>query len=47
MIYVCQLSQGKQNQIREQLIQIGIFGDDLDLAMDSKLADIEYLLKSC
>lgn len=47
MIYICQLPQEKQNQIREQLIQIGIIGDDLDLAMDSKLKDIEYLLKSC
>ena len=45
--YVCQLPQEKQNQIREQLIQIGIIGEDLDLAMDSKLKDIEYLLKSC
>lgn len=45
--YVCQLPQEKQNQIREQLIQIGIVGKDLDLAMDSKLKDIEYLLKSC
>jgi len=47
MIYVCQLSQEKQNQIREQLIQIGIVGNDLNLAMNSKLKDIEYLLKSC
>lgn len=45
--YVCQLPQEKQNQIREQLIQIGIIGNDLDLAMNSKLKDIEYLLKSC
>ena len=47
MIYVCQSPQEKQNQIREQSIQIGIVGNDLDLAMDSKLKDIEYLLKSC
>ena len=47
MIYVCQSPQEKQNQIREQSIQIGIVGNDLDLAMDSKLKDVEYLLKSC
>ena len=47
MIYVCQSPQEKQNQIREQSIRIGIVGNDLDLAMDSKLKDIEYLLKSC
>lgn len=43
--YVCQLPQEKQNQIRKHLMKIGIVNDDLKMAMNSKLKDIEYLLK--
>ena len=44
-MYIIQLSKEKQNQIRKMLIKIGITGKDLDNAMNSKLSDIEYLLK--
>lgn len=43
-MYICQLSSEKQNEIKEILIDKGINGNDLELAMNSKIWDIDYLL---
>ena len=44
-MYIAELPTNKQNEIKRELEKIGINGIDLQLAMDSKLADIDYLLK--
>lgn len=41
MKYVCELSNEIQDQIKNDLIEIGIEGEDLELAMNSKLTDLE------
>lgn len=44
-MYIAELPTTKQNEIKGELEKIGINGIDLQLAMDSKLSDIDYLLK--
>ena len=44
-MYIAKLSTKEQNEIKRELEKIGINGIDLQLAMDSKLSDIDYLLK--
>ena len=44
-MYIAKLPTTKQNEIKRELEKIGINGIDLQLAMDSKLSDIDYLLK--
>ena len=44
-MYIAELPTNKQNKIKRELEKIGINGIDLQLAMDSKLSDIDYLLK--
>ena len=44
-MYIAELPTTKQNEIKRELEKIGISGIDLQLAMDSKLTDIDYLLK--
>ena len=44
-MYIAELPTNKQNEIKRELEKIGINGIDLQLAMDSKLSDIDYLLK--
>jgi hypothetical protein len=44
-MYVIQLSTEEQEKIREKLISIGIEGKDLELAMNSKLSDLEEVLQ--
>jgi len=45
VIYVNQLSELEQDRIRSILMSIGIKGEDLELALCSKLNDIDYLLE--
>ena len=44
-MYIAELPTTKQNEIKRELEKIGINGIDLQLAMDSKLSDVDYLLK--
>ena len=44
-MYIAELPITKQNEIKMELEKIGIDGIDLQLAMNSKLSDIDYLLK--
>jgi hypothetical protein len=41
IVYVCQLSEELQLSIRQQLQDMGIEGEDLQNAMDSRLSDLE------
>ena len=43
-MYICQLPSEKQNEIKKVLASKGICGADLERAMESKVADIDYLL---
>ena len=43
MVWISQLPKEVQESIKEGLESLGITDDDLDLAMDSKLTDIDYL----
>lgn len=43
-MYVMQLSEEQQAVIRECLEANGIHGEDLELAMNSKLVDLEELI---
>lgn len=43
-MYIAELPKDEQNKIKEILERIGIHGIDLQLAMDSKVSDIDYLL---
>ncbi len=43
-MYVIQLSEKEQALIRECLENKGIHGEDLELAMNSKLVDLEELI---
>lgn len=45
-MYVTQLSEEHQALIRECLESKGIRGEDLELAMDSKLIDLEEVLSA-
>ena len=44
-MYIAELPTKEQEKIKMELEKIGINGIDLQLAMDSKLSDIDYLLK--
>ena len=44
-MYIAELPTTKQNEIKRELEKFGINEIDLQLAMDSKLTDIDYLLK--
>lgn len=44
MMYVTELNNTKQDRIRKALISNGISKDDLDRAMNSKIADLQELL---
>lgn len=44
-MYIAELPTKEQEKIKKELEKIGINGIDLQLAMDSKLSDIDYLLK--
>lgn len=44
-MYIAELPTKEQEKIKRELEKIGISGIDLQLAMDSKLSDIDYLLK--
>lgn len=44
-MYIAELPKKEQNEIKRELEKIGINGIDLQLAMNSKLSDIDYLLK--
>lgn len=39
-LYIAQLPEDKQNVIEQTLINVGIDGEDLQNAMDSKIADL-------
>lgn len=41
-MYIAELPTTKQNEIKRELKKIGINGIDLQLAMNSKLSDIDY-----
>ena len=43
-MYIIQLSTEEQEKIREKLISVGIEDEDLELAMNSKLSDLEEVL---
>lgn len=43
-MYICQLHWEQQQNIRFALIQAGIKGEDLDLAMDSRVKDLEDVI---
>lgn len=45
MKYVCELSAEAQEQIKDQLIAAGLDDENLELAMDSKIDDLEEILK--
>ena len=45
MKYVIELSIEKQEQIKKELIAAGIKGEDLEAAMNSKIADLEEIIK--
>lgn len=44
-MYIAELPTKEQEEIKRELEKIGINGIDLQLAMNSKLSDIDYLLK--
>lgn len=44
MMYVTELNNTKQDRIRKALISNGISKDDLERAMNSKIADLQELL---
>lgn len=44
-MYIAELPTKEQEEIKRELEKIGVNGIDLQLAMDSKLSDIDYLLK--
>ena len=44
-MYIAELPTKEQKKIKRELEKIGINGIDLQLAMDSKLSDVDYLLK--
>lgn len=39
--YVCTLSEHEQAEIRKKLVNAGVSGEDLELAMNSRICDIE------
>lgn len=45
MKYIKQLSAEIQEEIKNKLIAAGIEGEDLEIAMDSKIDDLEEILR--
>lgn len=45
-MYVSQLSEEKQLEIKEKLEQQGFSYEDIEIAMSSKIEDIDYLIKN-
>lgn len=43
--YVCQLSRWKQEDIKEWLLFKGFEKEDIELIMNSKLSDVNYVLE--
>lgn len=43
-MYIAELPKAVQETIEEHLKDLGIYGEDLTLAMDSKTTDIDYLV---
>lgn len=39
-MYIIELTKESQNAIREYLMELGITGEDLERAMDSKICDL-------
>lgn len=44
-MYIAELPTKEQETIKRELEKIGINGIDLQLAMNGKLSDVDYLLK--
>lgn len=44
MKYVCELSENTQKQIRKQLVKIGFCEEDIEIAMNSKISDLEEII---
>lgn len=44
MKYVCELNENVQEEIKNQLIEAGIEGEDLELAMNSKISDLAEII---
>ena len=42
-MYIIELTKENQNVIREYLMKLGITGEDLEIAMNSKICDLDYL----
>ena len=42
-MYIIELTKENQKAIKEYLKKLGIIGEDLELAMDSKICDLDYL----
>lgn len=42
--YICQLSENEQNEIKYKLISMGLSHEDIELAMNSRLCDLEDTL---
>ena len=43
-MYIAELPITKQNEIKRELEKIGIHGDDLHRAMNSKIVDLEEII---
>lgn len=44
-MYVAELNEEMQNKIREQLIAAGLDDEDIEIAMNSKVSDLEEIVK--
>ena len=40
-IFICQLPQATQDAIRRELVKAGFDSDDIEIAMNSRLCDLE------
>ena len=44
-VYICQLSEADQQVIRNQLVNAGLSENDIEIAMDGRLCDLEDTIK--
>lgn len=44
-VYVCTLSEREQAEIKTKLVDAGVSGEDLELAMNSRLCDLEEVMR--
>ena len=44
-IFICQLPQATQDAIRNQLVKAGLSFEDIELAMNSRLCDLENTIE--